>query len=83
MDISSILPLLMSGGKVDTATIMNLLTKNNSQNEEKSSPDMASVISSVMKNRPTTPRVTMRDVLGFVGDEILGKITKYMENYRA
>ena len=81
MDLSSILPLLMSGGKVDTATIMSLLTKNGATGGEKAS-DMANVISTVMKNKPTTPRATIRDLLGFVGDEILGKITKYMENYQ-
>ena len=82
MDLSSILPLLMSGGKVDMATIMSLLTKNGTTGGEKAS-DMANVISTVMKNKPTTPRATIRDLLGFVGDEILGKITKYMENYQA
>ena len=98
MDIMTILPLLLAGkggGKNSETLALLLKTMGSGKKPDESAivdemlkksgcaPETA-VLNAAMKNRTEKPRrsVGLRSVLGIVNDEILGKITKYMDDVR-
>ena len=78
---SEALALLMrmtaQGKKPDESELVGEMLKNGGY-----SPETAAMINAAMKNRGGKPRksVGLRSILGVVNDEILGKITKYMDD---
>ena len=78
---SETLALLMKtigqGKKPDESELVGEMLKNGGY-----PPETAAVLNAAMKNRGAKPRKTagLRSVLGIVNDEILGKITKYMDD---
>ncbi|MFR1565609.1 MAG: hypothetical protein ACLSUT_04135 [Christensenellales bacterium] len=94
MDLSSILPLLFmnKGNKPDdaTATLLKMMTKGEQPAEsdilgallknQGGSQEMASVLSSALSSKSSKKNKAdgFKPVLGFVNNEILGKLTKYM-----
>lgn len=99
MDMSMLLPLLLSGkggGKNNEtlALLMKMMGSGKKPDESELvgemlknggySPETAAVLNAAMKNRGKSARksVGLRSILGIVNDEILGKITKYMDGIR-
>lgn len=99
MDMSMLLPLLLSGkggGKNNEtlALLMKMMGSGKKPDESELvgemlknggySPETAAVLNAAMKNRGKSTRksVGLRSILGIVNDEILGKITKYMDGIR-
>ena len=98
MDLSTILPLLMMGGGAKNqnnklAPLLSMLAKGEKPNETEligkmlgsngGSPEMAAVLSSVLsKNKTTKKAEGFAPILGFVNDDILGKLTKFMNSTR-
>lgn len=94
MDLTTILPLLMmSGGSKSQnnklAPLLSLLGNGSKPNEAEligqllgekgGSPEMAAVLSKVLSDKKPTKKAEGFDpILGFVNDDILGKLTKYM-----
>ena len=78
---SETLALLMKtlgqGKKPDESELVGEMLKNGGY-----PPETAAVLNAAMKNRSAKPRKAagLRSVLGIVNDEILGKITKYMDD---
>lgn len=78
---SETLALLMKtlgqGKKPDESELVGEMLKNGGY-----PPETAAVLNAAMKNRGAKPRKAagFRSVLGIVNDEILGKITKYMDD---
>lgn len=78
---SETLALLMKtlgqGKKPDESELVGEMLKNGGY-----PPETAAVLNAAMKNRGAKPRKAagLRSVLGIVNDEILGKITKYMDD---
>ncbi len=77
--LALLLKTMGSGKKPDESAIMDEMLKKSG-----CAPETAAVLNAAMKNRTEKPRrsVGLRSVLGIVNDEILGKITKYMDDVR-
>ncbi len=74
MDVSAILPLLLSkrNGKTDSSELLGELLKSSG-----APPEMASVINAVRKGDDRKKAERFSPILGFVNDDILGKLTRW------
>lgn len=77
--LAFLIKMMSSGKKTDESELVSEMLKNGGY-----SPETAAVLNAAMKSRgkPTRKSVGLRSVLGIVNDEILGKITKYMDGVR-
>lgn len=84
MDISTLLPLLLAGsgrGNGDATMLTNLLLHRNADPSELikssgASPEVAAALSSAI-SKSRAKELGLKPILGFVNDEILGKLTRW------
>ncbi len=74
MDLSAILPLILSkrGGKTDNSVLINELLKNSG-----APPEAVAIMKSAGFNGQNKKSERFSPILGFVDDEILGKLTRW------
>ncbi|MBQ8882600.1 MAG: hypothetical protein IJY70_04320 [Clostridia bacterium] len=79
MDISTIASLLGKNGKTDDK-FGDLLALLSGAKDTKPDALFTTLLGQMIKNNTTKPK-RKTSVLGFVNDDILGKITRYMTRY--
>ncbi len=77
--LALLMKMMSSGKRPDESELVGEMLKNGGY-----SPEAAAVLNAAMKNygKPARKSVGLRSILGIVNDEILGKITKYMDGVR-
>ena len=77
MDTNLLLSLLNKSANSDISSLLNLL--NSGKNAQNSEQLFSLLTEQMLKKNETKPTPSV-SILGFVNDDILGKITRYMAN---
>ena len=77
MDTNLLLSLLNKSANSDISSLLNLL---NSGKNAQSNEQLFSLLTEQMLKKNETKPTPSVSILGFVNDDILGKITRYMAN---
>ena len=77
MDTNLLLSLLNKSGKSDITSLLSML---NSGKANQSNEQLFSLFAEQMLKKGESKQAPSISILGFVNDDILGKITRYMAN---